>query len=171
MGFGPDHARAAGHALITMRMHYSNPQTTERGLDPIFYAYLTGAHPGVPVSRQKHVHFHRVAKPSRIDFRIGSTSPTVLELAVRKPTGMSELYGPTNHSELIKLSKIPRSQAAARILLLIDLAPAPITQDALRASYAPLHAGRGRKVRESVTVVYVHGELDYSFCWSPFRSI
>lgn len=165
--FGTKEATAAGLALIELRGHYSNPPRTERGLDPIFFGYITAAHPHVTVSRQMNVKFAKKTKPSRIDFRLGGTNPTVLELAVRPESGGQQLSGQLNRTELLKLSKIVPSKAKRRILLLIDLKKTPITRNQLEPTYAALNAGPGKKARHAVTVVYVHGNLTFSFTWKP----
>jgi hypothetical protein len=165
--FGTPEAVAAAQALIRLRKLYSNPPKTERGLDPIFFGYITAAHQNVTVSRQLHIKFHGSTKPSRIDFRIGGTNPTVLELAVRPTDGQQQLCGPQNHDELLKLSKVPPSKAKRRILLLLDLKKTPMVKLKLKESYDPLHAGPGRRARHYVTVVYVHESTNYSFTWNP----
>lgn len=168
--FGTAEATNAALALIDLRRDYSNPPKTERGLDPIFYGFITAAHPNVTVSRQIHITFYGAAKPSRIDFRIGGTNPTVLELAVRPADGQQQLCGPQNHDELLKLSKVPPSKAKRRILLLVDLKNQPMQKDRLKPSYQSLHAGPGRKQRHAVTVVYVHSTMQYSFTWKPRKA-
>lgn len=168
--FGTTEAISAALALIQLRKDYSNPPKTERGLDPIFYGYITAAHPKVNVTRQVHIKFHGAKKPSRIDFRIGGSNPTVLELAVRPSDGQQQLCGPQNHDELLKLSKVTPSKAKRRILLLIDLKKNPMTVAALKATYDPLHAGPGKKPRHSVTVVYVHSQSHFSFTWKPHKA-
>lgn len=169
--FGTPESIEAALALIELRKHYSNPPKTERGLDPIFYGYITAAHPRVVVSRQLHIKFHGAKKPSRIDFRIGGTNPTVLELAIRPIDGQQQLCGPQNRDELLKLSKVSLSKAKRRILLLVDLKVAPTVKSKLKATYDPLHAGPGKKTRRVVTVVYVHEKLQYSFTWQPKKSV
>lgn len=168
--FGTPESKSAELALIKLRKDYSNPPKTERGLDPIFYGYITAAHPHVRVTRQLHIRFHGAAKPSRIDFRIGGTNPTVLELAVRPSDGQQQLCGPQNHDELLKLSKVPPSRARRRILLLVDLKRNPMAQAKLMATYEPLHAGPGKKARHVVTVVYVHESSQFSFTWQPRKA-
>lgn len=165
--FGTTEAITAGQALIKLRKHYSNPPKSERGLDPIFFGYITAAHSKVTVTRQSHVTFHGATRPSRIDFRLGGTNPTYLELAVRPANGQQELCGPQNLDELVKLSKIIPSKGKRRILLLVDLKKKPMAKGKLEDSYAPLHAGPGKKARHPVTVVYVHESTSYSFTWMP----
>ena len=165
--FGTAEAIAAAQALIRLRKHYTNPPKTERGLDPIFFGYITAAHPKVTVTRQSHVTFHGTTKPSRIDFRLGGTNPTYLELAVCPADGQQQLCGPQNHDELLKLSKIIPSKGKRRILLLVDLKKNPMTKAKLKDTYDPLHAGPGKKARHPVTVVYVHATTEFSFTWQP----
>jgi hypothetical protein len=90
----------------------------------------------------------------------------VLEFAVRPPNGIQQLQGPQNQTEVIKLSKIPNTR---RILLLVDLRTKALSRGKLKATYDPLHAGRGKKERHPVTVVYVHRTSDFRFTWSPFN--
>jgi len=165
--FGTSQAKSAALALIKLRDDYHNPPKAERGLDPIFYGYVTAAHPKTKITRQHHVKFYKSNKPSRIDFRFGGTNPTLLELAVRPTNGQQQLCGPQNRSELIKLSKT--SRVKRRILLLVDLKEKPIEKSSLKPTYDPLHAGPGKRERHSVTVVYVHRELTYSFNWKPYK--
>lgn len=167
--FGTKHAVAAGKALIELRDDYSNPPNSERGLDPLIYAYLRASHPKLKVARQIHVQFSNSSRPSRIDYRVGGSNPTVIELAVRPPHGIQQLHGPQNLSELKKLSKVPMSKARRRILLLIDLKAHSLSRAFLKATYDPLHAGKGKKVRHPVTVVYVHRFSNFWFTWSPFK--
>ena len=168
--FGTSEAISAASALVDLRKDYSNPPKTERGLDPIFYGYITAAHSKVKVSRQVHIKFHGAKKPSRIDFRIGGSNPTVLELAVRPTDGQQQLCGPQNLDELRKLSKVTPSKAKRRILLLVDLKKYPISKASLKATYDPLHAGPGRKPRHAVTVVYFHRQSNFSFTWVPRKA-
>lgn len=165
--FGTSEAISAARALINLRDDYHNPPKTERGLDPIFYGYITAAHPKVKVTRQHYVRFYGSKAPSRIDFRFGGTNPTFLELAIRPKNGQQQLCGPQNKSELVKLSKAPR--AKRRILLLVDLKSTPMKIDGIKPTYDAIHAGPGRKERHSVTIVYVHRSIDYSFTWKPYK--
>lgn len=168
--FGTREAIKAALALIELRSDYSNPPKTERGLDPIFYGYLRGTYQKVRVSRQMQMTFSGASRPSRIDYRVGGTNPTVLELAVRPEDGKQQLNGPQNHHELLKLSKVVPSKAKRRVLLLVDLKKKPIQKYSLKKSYDKLHAGRGRKPRHSVTIIYVHAKHQYSFLWKPLKS-
>jgi hypothetical protein len=167
--FGTTEATDAARVLLKLRGDYSNPPKRERELDPLFFAYLKGHLGKVKVSRQEPVHFSGSKKPSRIDYRIGGSNPSLVELAVRPPTGIQELMGPQNLKELKKLSKLPTSKAKRRILLLLDLKKKAIAKTTLQDSYEPLHVGPGKKDRFPVTVLYVHADVHYSFPWSPFK--
>ncbi len=167
--FGTEDATAAAMALLKLREDYSNPPKRERELDPLLFAYLKGHLGRVKVSRQERVYFAGSKNPSRIDYRIGGGNPSVIEFAVRPPSGVQELMGPQNLKELKKLSKIPTTKAKRRILLLLDLKKTAIAKLKMKASYDPLHVGPGKKNRFPVTVLYVHADMQYSFPWSPFR--
>jgi hypothetical protein len=52
-------------------------------------------------------------------------------------------------------------------MLLIDLAPNPMTRDNLKASYDEQNGGPGRFDRNPVRVVYVHSETSFNFIWHP----
>ena len=167
--FGTKEAIEAARTLMHLRADYSNPPNSERGLDPLLYAYLKAAHPRVRVTRQMNIHFSGSSRPSRIDFRLGGSNPSVVELAVRPWNGAQQLQGPQNLSELRKLSKVPITQAKRRILLLVDLKKGALSKDFLKATYDPLHAGQGKKVRHTVTVVYVHQSSSFWFTWRPYK--
>lgn len=167
--FGTSEAVNAAKQLLSLRKDYSNPPKRERQLDPLFYAYLKGHQTKVKVSRQIPVPFANRKNPSRIDYRIGGSNPTLIELAVRPPDGAQELMGPQNLKELRKLSKFPQTEAKRRILLLVDLKDMPLDKAKLEASYDRQNAGPGRKNRCTVTIVYVHADLHYSFPWNPFK--
>jgi hypothetical protein len=105
-------------------------------------------------------------KPKCIDFRHGGNNPVVIELVVRLHG--PELYGGPNESELKKLCRIPYSKARRRILLLLDASGfVPIQKNSLKRSYNKIGSGRGNFTRETVTVIYVHPKLEYSFRWNP----
>jgi hypothetical protein len=167
--FGTEEAISAALVLLKLRRDYSNPPKQERTLDPLFYAYLKGHLGNVKVSRQEPIRFHGSTHPSRIDFRVGGSNPTFVELAVRPSLGIQELMGPQNLKELKKLSKIRPAIARRRMLILLDLKGKPLEKGKLKPSYDPLHVGPGRRERHPVTVIYVHEELQYSFTWSPYK--
>lgn len=157
--------RDAGLALIALRECYSRPPSTERSLDPVLFGYLCGRFTNI--TRQHKLVLAGSKRPKRIDFRAGTGNPTVLEFAVRPPTGGQFLMGPQNRSELIKLSKVTNAKAKSRVLLLVDLAPRAIAEARLRGSYAPVNSGPGRWKRHSVRVIYVHKTRTYDFLWRP----
>src|SRR5436305_1954049 len=99
-------------------------------LDPILYGYLHGRFKRL--SRQHWVRLHGRPRPQRIDFRAGGSNPVVIEFAVRPPHGGASLYGSQNRSELRKLTRVTRTSARLRVLLLIDLAPAAIPLNNLK---------------------------------------
>ncbi len=108
----------------------------------------------------------KVTKPKCIDFRHGGNNPVVIELVVRLHG--SEVYGSQNRSELRKLCRIPYSKARRRILLLLDASGLdPIQKNSLKRSYQEIGSGRGKFTRETVTVIYVHPDIEYAFRWNP----
>jgi hypothetical protein len=105
-----------------------------------------------------------------IDFRFGDrpygANPCALELAVRNSEGGSQLLSSQNKSELSKLSRYPATKAQTRVLLLLDLGHRPIKQHILQKGYDKLqHLGAGKFQRLSVSVLYVHRDLNYRFIW------
>ena len=139
---------------------------SEAEVGRILHAYLAGRHGGVwpecPVT---------IGDSSQaIDFRFGDwphgANPCILELAVRNSEGGQQLLASQNKSELKKLSRYPASKAQTRVLLLLDLGHAPIEQKTLQPGYNKLdHLGAGKFQRLSVSVLYVHRDLDYRFIW------
>jgi hypothetical protein len=110
--------------------------------------------------------FGAVTKPKCIDLRYGGGNPAVIELVVR--VNGNELYGSQNKSELWKLCKIPFSKARRRILLLLDPSHlGQIEKSSMKSTYDEIRTGRGRFTRETVTVVYVNPDEEYSFKWRP----
>lgn len=99
-----------------------------------------------------------------IDMRHGSTNPDVIELVVVKHG--NEWRGSQNLTELRKLCKVPDSHRR-RILLILDPFGNPVAEEDMRRSYERQIAGRGNFERHTVTVLYVHPELDYKFTWTP----
>jgi hypothetical protein len=139
---------------------------SEANMGRILHAYLVGRHAGVwaecPVNLGK--------TESAIDFRFGDRphgkNPCVLELAVRNSEGGSQLLASQNKPELRKLSRYPESQAQTRVLLLLDIGHAPLAREKLQPDYDNLkHLGAGKFQRRSVSILYVHRELDYRFIW------
>ena len=113
------------------------------------------------------VRFTGSSKPGRIDFRIGSTNPAVIELVVCPKRGGGNLYGSQNRAELSKLVRIPQSKARLRVLLLIDLSPNGVHKSRLKRTYDLINSGPGKFPRFSVRVVYVHRSHCYDFIWQP----
>lgn len=151
-----------GTALIDVADQYPTRFLTERDFCPLVAAYLHGRFPGVSAE-------HAV-KSGAIDFRIGGTNPSVIELVVAsrklRDAGYTELrfpghktgtqlYPTQNTSELKKLGAVPQSQAKLRYLLLLDFWG--FDQDKLKSKYQQqagklglanpvcvVHASRGR---------------------------
>jgi hypothetical protein len=108
-----------------------------------------------------------------IDFRFGDRphgqNPCALELAVRNSEQGSQLIAGQNISELTKLSRYPASKAQTRVLLLLDLGHTSLAQLTLQVGYDKLkHLGAGKFQRLSVSVLYVHRNLNYRFIWRPY---
>ncbi len=160
----------AAIAILDVVAKYNGPKVkkNERAVDPIFMAYLKGE--GFRVSRQYPMHIYGARKPHRIDYRILGNRRSVLELAVRPPSGRKELSAASNHSELKKLARIVQNEAHMRYLLLLDFSShrGPIPPEDMRRDYAVLNAGRGNFPRRSVRVVYAHSALQYDFSWKPW---
>lgn len=97
-----DSIRDAAVRVVRLLDDYSGGHVGKREmlLDPILYGYLQGRFGSM--TRQHHVQFYGAAKPKRIDFRHGTSNPTVIEFAVRPPSGHATLYGSQNRSELQK---------------------------------------------------------------------
>jgi hypothetical protein len=155
----------AALGVLRLLEDYSRAPQREMLIDPVLSAYLAGRFG--EMTRQHWIRLHGRPRPQRIDFRYGGSNPSVIEFAFRPPTGRSELYGPQNLSELRKLTRVPRSRARRRYLLLLDRHHQPIQCANLKVTYDPLHAGRGRFRRHSVRVIYVHRDLQYNFVWRP----
>ena len=167
--------RAAGRAIIaTVRSYKSDgAPRSERGLDPVLYAYLLAC--GLDVRRQTQVRVK--GKKVRIDFETRGSNPAFIEWAVRPPMGGRQLSGAPNAKELEKLSRIPnvrkrtgqyRHASRSRYLLLVDLtigASQQLLIDPTQAEYKAVRLGPGKFVRESVTVVYEHEAASFSFRW------
>jgi hypothetical protein len=160
------HIKDAARRVIQLIGKYSGGRVGVREmlLDPILFGYLTGRVGSI--TRQHHVRTVGDRRPKRIDFRIGSSNPVLIEFAVRPPTGGGQLNGSQNRSELLKLCKVPNSVSRRRVLLLIDLYRDPILKNDLKATYDIQHSGKGRFTRHPVRVIYVHRRLEYDFKWS-----
>lgn len=163
---------ALASAIIAALGDYKGKELrkTERTtVGPSFYALLKTL--DLPSKREVPVRMLDTGKPKRIDFWVGGTKPVLIELAVRKPKGSQELMGRQNQSELSKLARAKQAKVRTRYLLLIDLRVGdPIEKSKLKASYDPLHAGRGKFERAPVRVIYVARDAAYHFLWKPFAS-
>jgi hypothetical protein len=159
--------RDAAIRVVRLLGDYSGGHVGKREmlLDPILYGYLQGRFGSM--TRQHHVQFYGAANPKRIDFRHGTSNPTVIEFVVRPPSGHATLYGSQNRSELRKLCRVPQTTARRRILLLVDLHATPMRRDNLKASYDREGSGPGNFARHSVRVMYVHRDQQFDFLWRP----
>src|SRR5207245_1508894 len=119
------------------------------------------------ISRQHPVYLYGSERPQRIDFRYGGPNPVVIEFAVRPRDGGGQLYGSQNESELRKLTRVNQTEAKLRVLLLVDLANAPIAESELKPTYDGINAGPGNFTRMPVRVIYVHDQQSYNFIWRP----
>ncbi len=142
---------------------------TEAEVGRILHSYLIGRHAGVwPECPLK------VGKVNRaIDFRFGDwpygANPCALELAIRNSEHGSRLIAGQNQSELIKLSRYTKTKAQTRVLLLLDIGHTSIPQSSLQPDYDKLkHLGAGKFQRRSVSILYVHRNLNYRFIWKPW---
>jgi hypothetical protein len=158
--------KSAVHHLLELREHYTSGRASSEGaLDFPFYSYLEARFGSM--SRQYHIHIAGRQRAQRIDYRQGTSNPTLIEFAVRPPSGGTQLYGYGNDSELRKLCRIPPSKAKRRILLLLDLSHHPIPRAKLKRTYDAVHSGRGGAFRRrTVSVIYFHHDLQYTIHWS-----
>lgn len=157
--------------IMKLLSDYHNPPDREMAIDPVLYALLRSRHEKKRVTRQHPAHLPQAKRPPRIDYRIGGTNPLMVELVVRPRAGGVQLYGSQNKTELRKLCRIPNTQCKLRALLLLDFHAKPHAKADLKASYDPMHAGRGKFTRHPVRVIYVHRDTQYTFTWSPFRPV
>lgn len=158
--------KAAALEIVGPVCGHKSRSLGEADIGRILHAYLLGRHGGVwpecPVT---------IGKASRaIDFRFGDwphgRNPCALELAVRNSEGGQQLLASQNKSELIKLARYPASKAQTRVLLLLDIGHEAISQSSLQDGYDDLdHLGAGNFQRRSISVLYVHRDLDYRFIW------
>jgi hypothetical protein len=157
----------AARQVIALLTDYSGGHVGRREmlLDPILYGYLQGRFQNM--SRQHWVQIHGRDRPQRIDFRHGGSNPVVIEFAVRPPHGGPTLYGSQNRPELRKLTRVTKTSARLRVMLLIDLAPDPLLRNNLMRTFNDQNSGPGRFKRHSVRVVYVHSETSFNFIWQP----
>jgi hypothetical protein len=116
-----------GKALVAIADDYPTTFLTERDFFPLVVGYLHGRFPKVSTE-------HAVDS-GKIDFRIGGTNPSVIELAVvprhledlhRKGLRFpghnigTQIYASQNRTELKKLGDVPQERAKKRYLLLLD---------------------------------------------------
>jgi hypothetical protein len=113
-----------GARVVALLAEYKGTKVlkNERAIDAVFLAYMRGA--GYGVSRQHHVWMYGSSKPQRIDFRIAGNPRSVMELAVRPPSGRYQLSAEVNRDELLKLSRAKQQVAHMRYLVLLDLSVA-----------------------------------------------
>ncbi|MBI5066937.1 MAG: hypothetical protein HZB56_01770 [Deltaproteobacteria bacterium] len=155
-----------GKALIAVADEYPTQFLTERDFFSLARAYLHGRFPGVSAE-------HRV-KEGAIDFRLGGTNPSVLELAVapraladachkqqRFPGHISatQLYASQNRSELRKLARVAQAKARKRYLLLLDLRG--LDHQDLKAGYLKWSARR--RGGSPIRVVHVRRDSERHF--------
>jgi hypothetical protein len=159
--------RESARLVVSLLEDYAGSHVGGREmlLDPVLYGYLHGRFGGV--TRQHHVRFHGRHRPSRIDFRHGTSNPVVIEFAVRPPSGHATLYGSQNRSELRKLCRVSQTTARLRVLLLIDLYFTPMNRETLKATYDREGSGPGNFIRRPVRVIYVHRDREFNFLWRP----
>ncbi len=137
--FGLKSAVTMGQAMLKIADSYPIVFLTERDFYPAVLAYLADNYPPVSVEFKQG--------KGNIDFRIGGTNPTLLELAVQ-PRELSDPNNPSlvfpghntrtalqrsaNNSELTKLKE--SAKAKRRILLLLDLT-GKYDETSLKATY------------------------------------
>ncbi len=153
----------AATAVLKMLTHYKGVAGQgELGVDRVLYGFLAGRFGRIT---RQHLVTH-----GRIDYRYGTSNPVVIELVVRSPhDARARLFPSQNLGELRKLTRIRRSTARTRVLLLLDRSRDQITRPELQRQYRRTHAGRGRFQRHPVRVIYVHAEVSYNFRWTPYR--
>ncbi len=139
----------------------------EADIGRMLHAYLLAGY--AATSREHPILVGKVER--RVDFRFGDkphgSNPCLFELAVRNSEHGQQLHWSQNKSELQKLSRYPSSRAKVRALLLLDIGHTPIEQHALQRGYDDYCLGRGNFPRYTVSVLYVHRNLDYRFVWRP----
>ena len=158
-----------GHSIAVMVEDYSGGPSREMLIDPAVYAYLRATAKGRGVERQYHAHLPNQQRPARVDFRVKSPNPVLIEFAVRLAKGGGQLCGSQNVTELRKLTRFSNVAAKLRALLLIDLAKVPYDLAFLKSTYDQIHAGRGRFARHPVKVIYAHAKKTFAFKWNPYR--
>lgn len=125
-------------------------------------SYLDGVLLGLLEGTVGKMKYQYNVKGGRIDFRHGGTNPAFVELVVIKH-GV-EPYAKSNASELWKLTRIKHAKARRRVLLILDASGRkPKTKRNLKRSYNKIGYGRGRGIREKITIMYVHPDKESSF--------
>lgn len=163
---GLEDVREAALEIVGPICKWKTRSFSEAEVGRILHAFLAGRHRGV-----KPEHPIKMGSTTMdIDFRFGDAphgaNPCVLELAVRNSEGGAQLTASQNKTELKKLSRYPAKRAQTRVLLLLDLGHKPIAKEKLQPAYDALnHLGSGKFQRRSVSVLYVHRELNYRFIW------
>jgi hypothetical protein len=106
-------------------------------------------------------------KNGRIDFRTGPVNPVFIEFACRTNQKSPSLSAASNRNEINKLSWIATDTRGRNCLLLLDLAKTPIPRDDLANTYHAIRFRGPTSNRNSVTVVYGHSDIAFSFRWDP----
>jgi len=168
---GLSDVRAVGEQIVGPICGNRARKYEERDVCPMVHAYLLGRYSGV--KREVPVWFG--ASKRYIDFRFGDwgygNNPCVFELAVRGCEGGAQLSASQNRPELQKLSRFPPERAnGGRFLLLLDLHLNPILESELRPGYDSYYLGKGKYLRQSVSVCYVHRDLHYRVIWKPLEA-
>ncbi len=155
-----------GAALIEVADRYPTRYLTERDFFPLIVAYLHGRFPGVSAE-------HAVDEGA-IDFRLGGTNPSAIELAVAPRMladsffttlhfpghgKATQLYATQNRTELKKLGAMPQSKAKMRYLLLLDFRG--FDQVEMRRKYEA--EGRSLKLQNPVCVLHVSRDQTMSY--------
>lgn len=146
-----------------MARDYAVKKKGEFFYDTLLYGLLRAKYPNV--SRQVKLRLRPgQERAQRIDFRLGGSNPTAIELA--HGTKRGGLRPSSNASELQKLCR--QRKARTRFLLLLDTAERiePFTRQELTAEYRAWLPGRGRFERWPVQVVYARLNGDsFVFQW------
>ena len=150
-----------GETVLSMAESYSIKKKGEFFYDALLYGVLHERFPSV--GRQLKLKKRPGQKRSqRIDFRVGGTNPTVIELA--HGSRRAGLTPSRNRSELEKLCRHHKAQT--RFLLLLDPTKLPpFRPTELKGLYRGWSPGPGRFARLPVTVIYVRTGHSFAFTW------
>lgn len=152
-----------GERVVDLAKSYKIKRKSEFFYDALLCGYLAASYPSV--SRQMRIYRRHQAHPLRIDFRVGGTNPTVLELAVRYANGAG-LFAQANTDELQKLTRLKKPKT--RFLLLLDPTTCmPLSRESLEEEYERVNRGPGRFQAQPVRVVYARAGHSFNFGWSP----